>query len=86
MRAKLDLDDTRRVVPGDVRCRCGALLFRARGVSDVDIKCRRCRCRTRFICKPTNNSRPEPHEGRSPANKEDSDANLQNLPQAGNLS
>ncbi len=29
---------------GEVRCRCNALLFKAQGVCELKIKCRRCGC------------------------------------------
>jgi hypothetical protein len=43
---------SRRGVPLDVRCRCGALLFRALGASDVEVKCRRCGACQRYQCPP----------------------------------
>jgi hypothetical protein len=40
--------ETRRTPSGDVRCECGALLFRALGPVQLEMKCRRCARMWRF--------------------------------------
>jgi hypothetical protein len=40
---------TRVITRGDVRCDCGALLFRALGNIDLETKCRRCGKKRRYV-------------------------------------
>jgi phage FluMu protein Com len=70
----------------DVRCACGALLFKALGPTALEMKCRRCRRICRFysgheadIILHNETLRPEPREGRSP-DKRGSHEIMQRLP------